>query len=142
MKCLNFCQKYEYFCYKSPFFSLPFFPVISDDTPKLSAFFSPTGSVYLEAHSSAEVEVDFLPFSVGERQCSVIFLNETIGEFLYSIEAKATLPLPSPLPYTPSSHSVRISSAAAAGMSFYLSTLSCMAEALSLTLHQHSGTHI
>ena len=130
------------FVIKVSLFSFPFFPVISDDTPKLSAFFSPTGSVYLEAHSSAEVEVDFLPFSVGERQCSVIFLNETIGEFLYSIEAKATLPLPSPLPYTPSSHSVRISSAAAAGMSFYLSTLSCMAEAISLTLLQHSGTHI
>ncbi|KAL8606797.1 hypothetical protein ACOMHN_049626 [Nucella lapillus] len=87
-----------------------------DDTPRLSAFFSPMGSVYLEANVSAEVEVDFLPFSVGERQCSVIFLNETIGEFLYSIEAKATLPLASPLPYLPSNHSVRISSAAAAGV--------------------------
>ena len=138
----TFAKNRNIFVIKVSLFSLPFSPVISDDTPKLSAFFSPTGSVYLEAHSSAEVEVDFLPFSVGERQCSVIFLNETIGEFLYSIEAKATLPLPSPLPYTPSSHSVRISSAAAAGMCFYLSRLICMAEALSLTLLQHSGTHI
>ncbi|XP_076467202.1 cilia and flagella-associated protein 47-like [Babylonia areolata] len=87
-----------------------------DDTPRLSAFFSPVSSVYLEPNATAEVEVDFLPFAVGERQCSVIFLNETIGEFLYSIEAKATLPLPSALPYIPSPHSVRISSAAAAGV--------------------------
>ncbi|XP_070190234.1 cilia and flagella-associated protein 47-like isoform X3 [Littorina saxatilis] len=90
-----------------------------DDTPKLSAFFSPMGTVYLKAKSKAEVEVDFLPFSVGERQCSVIFLNETIGEFLYSIEAKAALPLPSPLPYAPSSNSVRISSAALPGAGEY-----------------------
>ena len=97
----------------------------SDDTPKLSAFFSPLGSVYLEAKTSGEVEVDFLPFSVGERQCSVIFLNETIGEFLYSIEAKSSLPLPSALPYTPSSHSVRISSAAAAGRNVCNTTSVC-----------------
>ncbi|XP_048239518.1 cilia and flagella-associated protein 47-like isoform X3 [Haliotis rufescens] len=81
----------------------------------LSAFFSPMKTVYLEPHATAEVEIHFLPFAVGDRQCSVIFLNETVGEFLYSIEAKAKLPLPSILPFVPSNHSVRISSAAAAG---------------------------
>ncbi|XP_035825915.1 cilia- and flagella-associated protein 47 [Aplysia californica] len=83
--------------------------------PTLQAFNTPMNSVQLDALGSAEVEVDFLPFHVGERQCSVIFLNENIGEFLYSIEAKALEPLPSYLPYVPSKSSVRISSAAAAG---------------------------
>ena len=87
----------------------------SAQIPTLQAFHTPMGSVRLDALGSAEVEVDFLPFHVGERQCSVIFLNENIGEFLYSIEAKALEPLPSYLPYVPSKSSVRISSAAAAG---------------------------
>ena len=87
----------------------------SAQIPTLQAFHSPMASVKLDATGSAEVEVDFLPFHVGERQCSVIFLNENIGEFLYSIEAKALQPLPSYLPYVPTKSSVRISSAAAAG---------------------------
>ncbi|KAK3775916.1 hypothetical protein RRG08_017206 [Elysia crispata] len=83
--------------------------------PTLIAFHTPMRSVNLQPQVPTEVEVDFLPFHVGERQCSVIFLNERIGEFLYSIEAKALEPLPSYLPYVPNKRSVRISSAAAAG---------------------------
>lgn len=81
----------------------------------MSAFYSPVASLYLEAHDSANIEIHFLPFNIGERQCSIIFLNETIGEFLYSIEANATLPLPSEVPFVRTPHSVRITSAAAAG---------------------------
>ena len=82
----------------------------------MSAFYSPVASLYLEAQGSANIEIHFLPFNIGERQCSIIFLNETIGEFLYSIEATATLPLPSEVPFVRTPHSVRITSAAAAGM--------------------------
>ena len=60
------------------------------------------------------VEIHFLPFTLGPRQCSILFINETVGEFLYSIEAVSKPPLPSPLPFTLSPHSVRVSSAAAA----------------------------
>lgn len=81
----------------------------------MSAFYSPVASVYLEANSTNSIEIHFLPFNVGDRQCSVIFLNEAIGEFLYSIEATSTLPLPDVLPFVKTTHSVRISSAAAAG---------------------------
>lgn len=81
----------------------------------MSAFYSPISSIYLDADSSSTVEIHFLPFSVGERQCSVIFLNEDVGEFLYSVEAKSSLPLPDSLPFVKTMHSVRISSAAAAG---------------------------
>ncbi|KAK3096977.1 hypothetical protein FSP39_005325 [Pinctada imbricata] len=86
-----------------------------DDPPMMSAFFSPVASLYLEANGTANIEIHFLPFHIGDRQCSIIFLNESIGEFLYSIEATANLPLPSVVPFTKTPHSVRISSAAAAG---------------------------
>ncbi|XP_053397416.1 cilia- and flagella-associated protein 47-like isoform X4 [Mercenaria mercenaria] len=86
-----------------------------DDENMMSAFYSPVSSVYLDAYSSTTVEIHFLPFNVGERQCSVIFLNEEVGEFLYSIEAKSTMPLPDVVPFVKTTHSVRISSAAAAG---------------------------
>ncbi|XP_078698604.1 cilia- and flagella-associated protein 47-like isoform X8 [Branchiostoma floridae x Branchiostoma belcheri] len=87
----------------------------STDNTAFGSFFSPKASVHLEGHGSAEVEIEFLPFQTGHRQCSVLFINEEVGEFLYSIEASAVLPLPSVLPWVPSPHSVRISSAAAAG---------------------------
>lgn len=80
-----------------------------EDFPQKGVFFSPMQSVYLEAHSSEEVEVDFLPFSIGDHQCSVIFQNESIGEFLYSIEAKALLPLPLALPFFRIANSARVS---------------------------------
>ncbi|XP_071954714.1 cilia- and flagella-associated protein 47-like isoform X2 [Antedon mediterranea] len=81
----------------------------------VSAFFCSQKMVHIEANGTTSVQIDFLPFNVGKRQCSVLFINEKVGEFLYSIEATALLPLPSCLPFTPSKHSVRVSSAAAAG---------------------------
>lgn len=80
----------------------------------LSAFWSPSNTVHVTANGTAEVEIHFLPFSLGHCQCSVLFINDKIGEFLYCIEANALLPLPSPVPFTDSPHNVRISSAAAA----------------------------
>ena len=82
--------------------------------PLLSAFWSPFKTIHLEANSTGRVEIHLLPFDVGHRQCSILFINDQIGEFLYCIEANATLPLPSPMPVADSPHSVRISSAAAA----------------------------
>ncbi|XP_071134806.1 cilia- and flagella-associated protein 47-like isoform X3 [Mytilus edulis] len=88
---------------------------LKEDPPMMSAFFSPISSVNIGPQETKTIEIHFLPFSVGDRQCSVIFLNENIGEFLYSIEAKSTMPLPAPIPFVRSQYSVRISSAAAAG---------------------------
>ena len=45
------------------------------------------------------VELQFLPFEVGSRQCSLLFLNDDIGEFLYFIEGQSTLPLPTEVPF-------------------------------------------
>ncbi|CAL1538368.1 unnamed protein product [Lymnaea stagnalis] len=80
-----------------------------------STFSTSMSVVHIESNALAEVEIDYLPFSVEDRQCSVIFLDENIGEFLCSIEATAVQPLPSYLPYVPNKNSARISSTAAAG---------------------------
>ena len=83
--------------------------------PALSAFSTATSSVTLGPSETSVVTVNFLPFQTGKRQCSIIFINEEVGEFLYSIDATATLPLPQMVPFKQSEHSVRVSSAAAAG---------------------------
>ena len=62
--------------------------------PLLSAFWSPSKTIHLEANSTGTVEIHFLPFDIGHRQCSILFINDQIGEFLYCIEANATLPVP------------------------------------------------
>lgn len=46
-------------------------------------------------------------------------MNEKVGEFIYNVEAKATLPQISALPFKPGPHTVRISSAAAASTCQY-----------------------
>ena len=81
----------------------------------MSAFTCPTRSIYLEPGKPAHLEVHFLPFEMGHRHATLIFVNEDVGEFLYAIDATATAPKPSGLPFKPTSHSARISSAAAAG---------------------------
>lgn len=53
----------------------------------------------LDPLGSCNVEIQFLPFEVGYWQCSVLFLSEEIGEFLYSIEAESTAPLPTEVPF-------------------------------------------
>ncbi|CAH1800026.1 unnamed protein product [Owenia fusiformis] len=86
-----------------------------DASNLMSACFCPMDTVHLEANGTSTIELHFLPFHTGKRQCSIIFINEKVGEFLYSIEANATLPLSSPLPHRPSQSNVRITSAYAAG---------------------------
>ena len=65
----------------------------------MSVFWSPDQSTDLGPYGSSEVEIQFLPFDIGTRQCSVLFLNEEIGEFLYSVKAESLLPLPTEVPF-------------------------------------------
>ena len=44
-------------------------------------------------------EIEFLPFEMGIRHCSILFSNGKIGDFLYLIEAESTLPLPLYVPF-------------------------------------------
>lgn len=67
--------------------------------PVLSVFWSPLAIIQLDPFGNSNVEIQCLPFEVGCRQCSVLFLNEEIGEFLYSIETESTVPLPTEVPF-------------------------------------------
>ena len=89
----------------------------------LSAFSTTVRSVYLEPNQTSTIEVRLLPFQVGRKQCSVLFINEDIGEFIYTVEATVTLPRPQIVPHRPGEDegSVRISSAAAAGTQIFFS---------------------
>ena len=72
--------------------------------------------MYLEPKQTSTIEIQFLPFHVGKKQCSILFINEQIGEFIYTVEATVTLPLSQVVPHKAGEEgSVRISSAAAAG---------------------------
>ncbi|PIK59126.1 hypothetical protein BSL78_03931 [Apostichopus japonicus] len=82
---------------------------------QVTAFYVECKSVHLEAEAGSIISVDFLPFHLGKFQCSVLLINEEVGEFIYGIDATSLLPIPSALPYVPSRHSMRISSGAAAG---------------------------
>ena len=73
---------------------------MSLEPSKFSAFWCPREEIHIDAYATIDIEVQFLPFELGLRQCSVLFLNEDIGEFLYSIEAEAVLPLPTEVPFS------------------------------------------
>ena len=69
------------------------------ESPILSVFWSPDQFTDIGPYGSSEVEIQFLPFDIGTRQCSVLFLNEEIGEFLYTVKAESLLPLPTEVPF-------------------------------------------
>ncbi|RXM29158.1 Cilia- and flagella-associated protein 47 [Acipenser ruthenus] len=77
----------------------------------LNEFFSPMESVVLEAGGSEALELHYLPFHLGKRYCTIILSNEQVGEFVYSVEGKAELPLPLSLLPVQSPHVLRVSSA-------------------------------
>ena len=114
---------YGHFCcknYKTGFFVLKYvnilYSLFSLAEGGLSAFSTTARSVHLEPNQTSTIEVRLLPFQVGKKQCSILFINEQIGEFIYTVEATVTLPLSQVVPHKPGEEgSVRISSAAAAG---------------------------
>ncbi|KAM4702008.1 cilia- and flagella-associated protein 47 [Discoglossus pictus] len=62
----------------------------------LHQFFCPLNHISLEEFSSASLPIHFLPFDLGKRYCTVIFMNEQIGDFVYMIEGTGISPLPMP----------------------------------------------
>ncbi|XP_027672760.2 cilia- and flagella-associated protein 47 [Falco cherrug] len=69
----------------------------SDQSSLLREFFSPMEKLFLEGRSSADLDIHFLPFNLEKRYCTVILVNELIGEFVYLIEGTGDIPLPSGL---------------------------------------------
>ena len=77
----------------------------------VSVFWCSTREISVNSDKKEVLEVQFLPFSTGHFQCSVLLISEEVGDIVYSIEAESCLPLPAALPFQPSSHIVRLSSA-------------------------------
>ncbi|XP_072708577.1 cilia- and flagella-associated protein 47 [Ciconia boyciana] len=69
----------------------------SDQSSLLHEFFSPMEKLFLEGRGSAGLDIHFLPFNLEKRYCTVILVNELIGEFVYLIEGIGDIPLPSVL---------------------------------------------
>eukprot|EP00075_Anas_platyrhynchos_P015570 XP_027304823.1 cilia- and flagella-associated protein 47 [Anas platyrhynchos] len=69
----------------------------SDQSSLLHEFFSPMEKLFLTARSSSGLEIHFLPFNLEKRYCTVILVNELIGEFVYLVEGTGDIPLPSGL---------------------------------------------
>ncbi|KAI9981068.1 hypothetical protein PInf_010477 [Phytophthora infestans] len=49
-------------------------------------------SISIRKNGSAKVKIEFLPLAPGAYRCQLLFLDESIGEFLYEIHAVANLP--------------------------------------------------
>ncbi|XP_074953995.1 cilia- and flagella-associated protein 47 [Phalacrocorax aristotelis] len=82
----------------------------SDQSSLLHEFFSPMEKLFLEGRSSAGLDIHFLPFNMEKRYCTVILVNELIGEFVYLIEGRGDIPLPSGLLPMDSPHVLHVSS--------------------------------
>ncbi|XP_029458968.1 cilia- and flagella-associated protein 47 [Rhinatrema bivittatum] len=84
----------------------------SDSDGCLPQFFCSVRSLYLQSKTPTPLRVCFLPFALGIRYCSILLLNEEIGEFVYLIEGAGILPLPLPLLPTSSLNILAVSSTA------------------------------
>ncbi|XP_041343867.1 cilia- and flagella-associated protein 47 [Pyrgilauda ruficollis] len=82
----------------------------SDQSGLLHEFFSPTEKLFLKGKGSAALDIHFLPFYQEKRYCTVIMVNEKIGEFVYLIEGIGDLPLTSELPALDSPNVLRATS--------------------------------
>ncbi|XP_072900577.1 cilia- and flagella-associated protein 47-like [Hemitrygon akajei] len=58
-------------------------------------FFTKVESLQLEACGSSSMEVIYLPFHTGKSHCTIYFVNEQVGEFVYCLEGIGGIPLPS-----------------------------------------------
>ncbi|XP_028379248.1 cilia- and flagella-associated protein 47 [Phyllostomus discolor] len=59
-------------------------------------FCSPT--IHLRAKEPSRLVLSFVPFDMQKRYCVIILSNREIGELIYAVEGRVTVPLPSRLP--------------------------------------------
>ncbi|KAL1021786.1 hypothetical protein UPYG_G00017930 [Umbra pygmaea] len=78
-------------------------------------FFSPISSVCLAAGQTDTIEIHYLPFHPGTRHCTVLLVNQQVGELVYLVKGTADLPPPSPLDFKPSPNVVHVNSATSGG---------------------------
>uniref|UniRef100_A0A8C9M843 Calponin-homology (CH) domain-containing protein n=1 Tax=Panthera tigris altaica TaxID=74533 RepID=A0A8C9M843_PANTA len=58
-------------------------------------FFCSTHTLHLGVKGTSSLELLFLPFDMHTRYCVIILRNKAIGELIYVVEGKGTIPLPS-----------------------------------------------
>ncbi len=75
---------------------------------QLASFSCRQTTVYLESNSTTTIQINFLPFSVGNKFAVLLLSSQQIGEFLYTIDAKAKWPLPTSIPFTKEDNTSRI----------------------------------
>ncbi|XP_012497537.1 PREDICTED: calponin homology domain-containing protein 2 [Propithecus coquereli] len=82
----------------------------------IKEFFCSMPTVYLDVKETSNLELFFLPFNIHVRYCAIIFTNKNIGEFIYVLEGKGMIPLPSRfLPMHPPSSPVSYGSTSEEG---------------------------
>eukprot|EP00002_Diphylleia_rotans_P030530 TRINITY_DN6284_c0_g1_i1.p1 TRINITY_DN6284_c0_g1~~TRINITY_DN6284_c0_g1_i1.p1 ORF type:complete len:2909 (+),score=517.05 TRINITY_DN6284_c0_g1_i1:178-8904(+) len=62
--------------------------------PPPPAFFCKHYQIDLKDNQKHEIPIYFIPFQVGSYKCTVLFVDENLGEFCYEINASASLPAP------------------------------------------------
>ena len=59
---------------------------------RFGSFCCQSMNLFVKAKSSATLEVDFLPMSIGKHECSIVLCDQEVGEMEYKIDAVAILP--------------------------------------------------
>ncbi len=60
----------------------------------MKSFTCKAKELYLEAESTGEAQIVFLPFDVGTRAASLILSNPELGDFVVNLKGRASTPLP------------------------------------------------
>lgn len=76
--------------------------------PTLASFSCRQTSVFLGPNASEVIEINFLPFSPGNKFAVLVLSNSHVGEFLYTIDAEARLPMATGIPFGEHEGSARI----------------------------------
>lgn len=71
--------------------------IVSAGANAVHSFFCEVKMLRLDSCGKATLEICFLPLTMGRHQCTVIFTDEVVGEFLYLIIGSAVMPLPEPV---------------------------------------------
>ncbi|KAM7045480.1 cilia- and flagella-associated protein 47 [Molossus nigricans] len=61
-------------------------------------FFCSSPTINLGVKKTSDLELFFVPFDMQTRYCVIILNNKMIGELVYIVEGKGTIPMPSSLP--------------------------------------------
>ncbi|XP_043556662.1 cilia- and flagella-associated protein 47-like [Chiloscyllium plagiosum] len=60
----------------------------------VSEYFCEINSLNLEPQRYSVLEILYLPFHIGKSYCTILLMNEQIGEFVYCLEGTGCIPLP------------------------------------------------